>query len=239
MDHTAGCHRLNEGMENMMGWMSAQRPRGTKRMPDTTGAYDGGATGVMSGLIEGTRVATAMGWRPIEAIAVGDKVLTFDAGLQPVTRIERRALWSGESACPARFWPLEVPAGALGNRDVMHILPNQGVMLESDAAELAYDDPFALVPALALEGVNGIHRTPPRPATEVLVLHFETDQVVFANSGALFFAPSSRDLLDRAFGDQAAAIAATAQGACAAGCARRGSCAAARVRVLASSSGRT
>lgn len=188
----------------MFGWMSAHQSKGTKRMTDITGAYDGGATGVMSGLIEGTRVATAMGWRPVEAIAVGDKVLTFDAGLQAVTRIERRALWSGETGCPTRFWPLEVPAGALGNREVMHLLPNQGVLLESDAAEMVYGDPFTLLPAQALDGVNGIHRVPPRHGVDVVILHFESEQVVFANSGALFFAPSSRDLLDRAFeGDTA------------------------------------
>jgi len=186
-------------MERMFGWMSKNQSKGIKRMTDVTGAYDGGATGVMSGLVEGTRVATAMGWRPVEAIAVGDKVLTFDAGLQVVTRIECRALWSGETACPPRFWPLEVPAGALGNRQMMYLLPNQGVLLESDAAEMVYGDPFTLLPAQALDGVNGIHRVPPRHGTDVVTLHFETEQVVFANSGALFFAPSSRDLLDRAF----------------------------------------
>ncbi len=175
-------------------------------MTDVTGAYDGGVTGVMSGLIEGTRVATAMGWRPVEAIAAGDKVLTFDAGLQVVTRIDRRAVWAGDTACPARFWPLEVPAGALGNREMMHLLPNQGVMLESDAAELVYGDPFTLLPAQALDGVNGIHRVPPRHGIDVVILHFETEQIVFANSGALFFAPSSRDLLDRAFDGDAAPL---------------------------------
>ena len=33
------------------------------------------------------------------------------------------------------------------------------------------------------------------------MLHFAEDQVVFDESGALFFAPSSRDLLDRAMQD--------------------------------------
>ncbi len=182
----------------MFGWMSALQPKGTKRMTDTTGAYDGGATGVMSGLIEGTGVATAAGWRPVEAIAVGDKVLTFDAGMQPVTRVERRALWSGETNCPPLFWPLEVPVGAVGNRKAMRLLPNQGVMLESDVAELVYDDPFALLPALALEGVDGVHRVPPRHGIEAVVLYFDSDQVIFADSGMLFFSPSSRDLLDHA-----------------------------------------
>ncbi|MEQ8255971.1 MAG: Hint domain-containing protein, partial [Roseovarius confluentis] len=93
------------------------------------------ATAVKSGLISGTKVATGMGWRPVEAIAAGDKVLTFDGGLQTITKVSRVGLWSGQDHCPRQFWPLEVPAGALGNREVMRVLPGQNIMVESDAAE--------------------------------------------------------------------------------------------------------
>lgn len=182
----------------MLGWKSA-KTGGIKRMSETTGAYDAGASGVMVGLVAGTRVATAMGWRSIEAIATGDKVLTFDAGLQTVMQVTRVPLWSGQTDCPKRFWPLEVPAGALGNRDVMQLPPNQNVMIESDAAEEMYGDPFSLIPAAALDGVNGICRVPPTEGLEVIVLRFADDQVVFGNNGALFFCPSARDLLESAF----------------------------------------
>jgi len=163
--------------------------------------HDGEPTGIMTGLVEGTRVATAMGWRPVEAIAMGDKVLTFDAGLQRVTEVLRDPLWSGESACPRRFWPLEVPRGALGNRTVIRVLPDQAMLLESDAAEALYGDPFALLAGEVLEGIRGIVRVPPKRDQYVVVLHFAEDQVVFDETGALFFAPSSRDLLDRAMRD--------------------------------------
>lgn len=142
-----------------------------------------------SGLVAGTRVATAIGWRPVEAIVPGDTVLTFDDGLMPVTRVTRSILWSDPASCPRHLLPLHVPAGALGNQSEMMLLPEQPVMLESDTAEEVFGDPFALMPAQALEGLRGIVRFKPAERVEVVSLCFETDQVVFANIGALFFCP--------------------------------------------------
>lgn len=187
-------------MNRMFGWKAAVLGGTNKRMTETTGAYDGGAVGVQSGIVAGTKVATSIGWRPIEAITEGDKVLTFDGGLQVVTGVSRRKLWNGEAACPQRYWPLEVPAHALGNLDVMYLLPSQGVMVESDAAEEMLGDPFALIPAKALEGLRDIAPVAPRHDMEIVCLHFAEDQVVFANSGALFFCPAETDLLNDVFG---------------------------------------
>lgn len=144
-----------------------------------------------AGLVSGTKVASTLGWRPVEAIDVGDKVLTFDGGMQPVVRVERETLWKGTAACPKEQWPLRVPTGALGNQDPMFLLPDQNVLIESDTAEEVLGDPFALIPALALEGVSGIRRIRPHRVLEVITLHFETDQIVFANIGALFHCPAA------------------------------------------------
>lgn len=161
------------------------------------------ATAVRAGLVSGTKVATVMGWRPVEAIAEGDKVLTFDAGLQTITKVTRIRLWSGQETCPQQFWPLEVPAGALGNREAMKVLPGQNIMVESDAAEDIYGDPFTLIPAEAVEGLYGVERTKPQDDIEVIVLHFASDQVIFAANGALFFCPAFTDMVDAAFAEEA------------------------------------
>jgi len=171
---------------------------GTKRTAEITGAIDGAATGVMTGLMAETRIATAMGWRKVEAICEGDKVLTFDNGLQEVSKVTRVRLWDGDGDCPRRFWPIAVPAGVFGNRAAMKILPSQALILESDIAEALYGDAFALVRACVLEGTRGMHRTPPARDAEVVLLHFADEQVVFGEDGALFFCPSSRDLIERA-----------------------------------------
>ncbi|MGK7651825.1 Hint domain-containing protein [Roseovarius sp. B08] len=176
---------------------------GWKSTPETRESFENAdATAVKSGLISGTKVATGMGWRPVEAIAEGDRVLTFDGGLQTVTKVSRIRLWSGQDHCPRQFWPLEVPVGALGNREVMRVLPRQNIMVESDAAEDLYGDPFTLIPAEAIEGLYGVARTPPDDDVEVVVLHFAADQVVFGEDGALFFCPGFADMIDAAFTEE-------------------------------------
>lgn len=150
--------------------------------------------GKVSGLVTGTKVATSGGWRPVETIAPGDKVLTFDAGMQEVTQISRGVLWQGTEPCPRHLWPLMVPAGALGNAQPMLILPEQSVVIESEVGEQLYGDTFTLVPAAALEGFRGIVRIEPVETTGVVTLYFGCDQVVFGSAGALFFCPSVRSL---------------------------------------------
>lgn len=149
-----------------------------------------------AGLLAGTKVATQMGWRPVEAVMTGDQVLTFDGGLQTVTSVTRQVVWTGGAQADAATWPLFVPAGALGNREDMQLLSQQAVLVESDAAEEAFGDPFAMIPAAALDGFRGIMRVAPAERLEVIQLTFAQDEVVFANIGALFFCPKSTDMFD-------------------------------------------
>ena len=177
----------------MFGLKSAVLGR-TFKTAEITGAYDGGRaaalTGIASGLVTGTRMATSIGWRAVEAIAPGDMALTFDGGMQQVRRVTRSILWSSPKNCPEHLWPMEVPAGALGNQRVMRILPEQNVLVESDAAEECFGDPFALIPAAALTGFHGIARVKPHEEVVVYTIHFNSEQIVFACSGALFHCPS-------------------------------------------------
>jgi hypothetical protein len=160
---------------------------------------DTDCTAVQSGLMANTHVATSRGWTQVDELMPGDMVLTFDAGLQRVTKVTKEVLWDAETPCPKSFWPLEVPAGAFGNRDVMQILANQSIMVESDTAEDLYGDPFTLIPASALIGLRGIERVPPKDALEVVHVYFADEQVVFGESGTLYLCPSSRDMMDIVF----------------------------------------
>lgn len=182
-----------------------------KRMAETTGAYDGAdsrflaellkpsESGTASGILAGTRVATAVGWQRIEDIREGDAVLTFDNGLRTVRAVKRQPLWEGSDHCPRQFQPYFVPAGALGNREDMMVLPRQGVLVESDAAEDALGDPFVLVQVNALVGTCGIERVDPGHPLEVITLHFDEDEIVFSSNGALCICPAAGDMLQRVF----------------------------------------
>lgn len=192
----------SEGMLDMFGW-SENTPGALTRDYWGLGADACAARPIgtaLSGILAGTRVASTQGWRVIEAISTGDRVLTFDAGLQPVTLIERTPLWPGRGACPAALWPVEVPVGALGNRDQMYLAPDQPVLIESDTAEALLGDPFALIPARVLDGVRGMCRVPPPDGAEVVTLRFAVEQIVFANSGAMFHCAAASDLIGLAAG---------------------------------------
>jgi len=175
----------------MLGWFGISE-RGAAR------TLEAEPVGVQSGLLSGTRVATGHGWRPVQALCAGDRVVTFDAGVQPICGVSRHPVWTGESACPSRFWPLEVGRGVLGNRAPLRVMPHQVLMVESDMAETLWGDPFALLPGVALEAAPGVARVMPDPGSEVVVLHFESEQVIFAENGLMALCPASCNLLDYA-----------------------------------------
>ncbi len=152
------------------------------------------ATG-QAGFLAGTMVATATGWRPVEALSTGDEVLTFDHGMRPVKSIERRILVLGDTASAQEMAPIYIPRDALGNRNPMWVKPEQGILLEHDLLEDALGDPFAVVPACALEGYRGITRAPQQVTMETIVLTFDEDEVVYIEAGVLAFCPADHDLM--------------------------------------------
>ena len=136
-----------------------------------------------SGIVEGTRVEAADGWRPVESLMRGYAVFTFDGGLRQVLAIHR------EDIRPARL--LHVPGGALDNCAEMLMLPGQYMLVQDSRAEDLFGSPLAVVPAAALAGFNGIEWVNGRAKTrEIVTLEFEDEEVVYGNTGALFHCPS-------------------------------------------------
>ncbi|WP_298914870.1 Hint domain-containing protein [uncultured Roseobacter sp.] len=146
---------------------------------------------VSHGIVAGTRVASNLGWRVAEALTVGDKVLTFDNGVQTIMDIQRATLWADGTEIAKGLWPVVIPAGALGNAQEVTLLPDQGVMLESEAASDPLGDPFAVVPAQALEGLCGIRRSPPAHPVELITFYFARDEVIYIDGGLLIHCPRS------------------------------------------------
>lgn len=151
---------------------------------------------VAEGIVGTTPIATPLGWRTAASLIVGQDVLTFDNGPQPVTSARIVALGSGSMA----HWPLLVPPWALDNRDELILLPEQKVLIEADIAETLYGDPFALIPSQALEGWRGITRWRPPLGAAAVLLEFEEPQVIYASRGILLSCPgdpySEADWLD-------------------------------------------
>ncbi|WP_432816721.1 Hint domain-containing protein [Sulfitobacter sp. JB4-11] len=167
-----------------------------RRNVEASGAYDGGLGLQTHGLMAGTRVASNLGWRAIEALAVGDQVLTFDNGMQEIVEIRRKVFFLDAPETDRAVWPMLVPVGAMGNREALTLLADQGVLIESDAASDRHGDPFAIVPAHTLDGVRGITRTAPARQIELIAVYFATDEVIYAEGGALIHCPTRSTPLD-------------------------------------------
>ncbi len=180
----------------MFGW-TFKTKKMNYRTTELSGAFDGGLEVASHGLMSGTRVASMMGWRGVESLAKGDMVLTFDNGMKEITDIRRVTICLDAAQTQPALWPVIVPADALGNKEQLTLLPDQGVMLECEAASDLYGDPFAVVVVQALENVNGIHRAPPKSRIELISISFKEDQVIYAEGGALILCPSTTTTLDR------------------------------------------
>ena len=173
----------------MLGLLDKRDVRATHRMADM-GSWGGDAAGSFTtrGLPAGTQVATTFGWRSVEAVAVGDEILTFDNGLRPVVAITRTPIASQLSRQPVFARPVHVPAGALGNDVATILLADEPVMIESDAAEALSGDPFAILRARDLVGLRGIHHVGAIAAEEAVTLHFADAQVIVIQGDALVVA---------------------------------------------------
>lgn len=145
----------------------------------------------LSGFVAGTRIATQLGWRPVEALTVGDVVMTFDHGAREIMAVTRGTTFVSADVRPELACPVSVPAEAIGNEEPLILMPEQTVMIESDIAEAATGDPFALIPARLLVGYRGIERTLALRPVEVVTLHFEADEIVYAEGGTLVLAPAA------------------------------------------------
>ncbi len=145
------------------------------------------------GLMPGTMVAAADGWRPVESIQPGECVMTFDNGMREV--VENRRISLSYSTIPKRkTFVMHIPCGALANRSDMTLMPMQEVIIESDKAELTYGDPFVLMPSLLLTGYRGISKTPVTGDIILSMLLFEREQVVQTNGGLLTLAHAHSSL---------------------------------------------
>lgn len=144
---------------------------------------------VTEGLLHGTRLAVPGGWCLVEHLAPGDRLLSFDGAPALVVGLQSADVAGRPQDWPADRWPLQVPPGALGNTEALRLLPDQPVLLDCDAADRMFGDPFALLPAVALSGWRGIGPMAPGLAERVFTPVLSTDEVIYAAGGALLWCP--------------------------------------------------
>ncbi len=161
-----------------------------------------------SGIVAGTRIATEEGWRRAETLCAGDRVMTFDNGVQTLRSVSRR-LCPGPSDGASVSQPLiMLSPGTAGNSGTLLMLPGQGLILESDLAERVYGDPFALLPGEAMQALPGVTAMLSEAPIVAVSLTFECDELVYADGQALLYCGSGtlehpETLEDAVFGEEA------------------------------------
>lgn len=131
----------------------------------------------------GTMIATPRGEVPVEELAVGDKIITRDNGLQEIRWIGRNAMSGQELRANHHLQPILIKAHSLGNglpeRDML-VSPNHRLLVANDRTQLYFDEHEVLVAAKHLLGNAGVHAL---EAFSVTYIHFMCDhhEVVLSN----------------------------------------------------------
>jgi hypothetical protein len=146
---------------------------------------------VTTGLIAGTLVETKTGWHPVESLAIGDAVQTLDGGLARIMALDRRSFRPEVETAP-----LLIPGGSFDACSDLLILPGQHLLLDT-LDDVATDAPFAMLPALALQGRAGVRRQTTAAILQVITPLFADEEVVYANSGVLLHCPGIMDGANR------------------------------------------
>lgn len=131
----------------------------------------------------GTRIATPNGERRVEALQVGDRVITRDNGIQTIRWAGRRDMSGAELIRAAHLRPILICQGALGNdlpeRDMM-VSPNHRVLVANDKTALYFEEREVLVAAKHLTGLAGVEVVDVSSTTYIHIM-FDQHEVVLSD----------------------------------------------------------
>jgi Ca2+-binding RTX toxin-like protein len=131
----------------------------------------------------GTLIETRDGPIAVEALRVGQRVLTRDDGYQPIRWIGRRDLGPRDLAANPALHPVRIRRGALGQglpEADMLVSPQHRMLIRSPRADLLFGESEVLAAALHLVGHPGVERAQ-GPAVSYLHAMFDAHQVILAN----------------------------------------------------------
>lgn len=131
----------------------------------------------------GTVIATPFGEKPVEDLAVGDRVLTRDNGLQDICWIGSSRLSAQDLNKMPELRPVLIRSGALEHglpeADIL-VSPWHKVLIQSASTRAFFDENEVLAAAADMTGIDGVDVADVR---EVTYIHFMFDrhEVVLSN----------------------------------------------------------
>lgn len=151
--------------------------------PPQTGDFQGTPGFQNVCFVAGTRIAVPRGWRAVEALRPGHRVVLADGQRARVKWVGMRRLSFAELEANPKLWPIEIAPGALGPgvpARCLRLSPQHRVQVEGRIVDRIAGAPHALIAARHLLGLPGI--TQPRPTGPVTYLHLmcEGHRVILA-----------------------------------------------------------
>ena len=152
---------------------------------------------------QGTLIETSTGPVPVEALRIGDLVMTGDNGLQPIRWIGGRQVNENELRADPRLRPVIIRADALGpgvpSADLM-VSQQHRVLVRSKIAERMFDCPEVLVAAKHLCELDGVEIVENSKGVGYFHMLFERHEIVQSNGAeteSLYVGPVAMRSLDR------------------------------------------
>lgn len=99
----------------------------------------------------GTPIYTEQGYKPIETLTAGDRVLTKDNGYVPISWIGRKQVQSSDATTP-----IKLDVSRFGVADRLRVSPAHRVLLEGPELDLATGLKEGLVPAHLIGELDGM-----------------------------------------------------------------------------------
>ena len=156
------------------------------------------ATGALPCFTAGTHIQTPCGPVPIEALRVGDKIMTLDHGQQKIRWIGSRRISAAAQRHDASLRPIRIAADAMGGglprRDLL-VSRQHRMLVRTPLAQAIFGTEEVLMPAIMLVGLPGIEIAPPQDVTYLHIL-CKRHEVILAEGSAmetLFLGPRMRD----------------------------------------------
>lgn len=134
--------------------------------------------------VSGTQIVTSRGRINIENLRVGDLVLTMDSGFQPIRWMGSRKLDAIDLRVHAKFRPIRIRAGALGDglpdQDLL-VSPQHRILVRSKIALNMFGREEVLAAAKQLLLIEGIEVAEDVSDVEYWHILFEKHEIVWAN----------------------------------------------------------
>ncbi|PCH93561.1 MAG: hypothetical protein COB84_09090 [Rhodobacteraceae bacterium] len=161
-----------------VSYTSDDREDGTVTLEDGTVITFEEIENVVVCFTRNTMIETAAGMVAVQDLAVGDKVVTKDNGLQ-----ELRWIGSRKVAAKGNVAPILIKAGAMANTTDLMVSPQHRMLVEGWKAELLFGEREVLAAAKHLVNNDTIF-VQEGGNVEYFHMLFDTHEIVFANGAA-------------------------------------------------------